>query len=103
MSIEDPLAEVPVGTTLVVRATFADTEGGTGVSTAVSFKFRLGIDGDVTTLSSPNGAIANPSENVWTCRFTVSAAGRWFVDAVSTAGLGAVASGHVIGVQSAFD
>lgn len=101
--LEEPLVEVPAGTDVVFRATFSDAEGGTGVSTACTWKFRNGVDGDVSTVSSPSGAITNPSENVWTCRHNLATAGRWFVECKSTAGLGATVSGHAIAYQSAFD
>ena len=103
MAIEEPIGTVDRREYAVVRATFADVTGGEGVVSAVTFRFRDGLDGDVVTISSPAGSITEVAPNVWTCRRQFTVAGRCFVEAEATAGLGAIVAGWVMVRPSAFD
>lgn len=103
MAIEEPIGTVDRREYGTVRATFADVTGGEGVASTVTFRFRDGLDGDVVTISSPSGAITEEAPNVWTCRRQYMVAGRCFVEAEATAGLGAIVAGWVMVRPSAFD
>jgi len=76
-----------IGDRPVVTATFADINGSTGVSTAVTFTVRTpaGIE---TAYTNTNPAVAATGSNVWTLTLPrLDTAGRWVVRAESTAGL----------------
>lgn len=62
----------------------------TAIATAVTVRVRK-PDGTVSTVSSPNAAIDNPSSNVWRYTFpdVLDQSGTWWVRVESTAGLAA--------------
>lgn len=101
--IEEPLGTVDRREYGTLRVTFADVTGGDAVASAVTFRFRDGLEGDVVEVESPAGSITEVSDNVWTCRHRFMVAGRCFVEAEATAGLGAIVAGWVMVRPSAFD
>lgn len=101
--IEEPLGTVDRREYGTLRVTFADVTGGEAVASAVTFRFRDGLEGDVVEVESPNGAITEEAPNVWTCRHRFMVSGRCFVEAEATAGLGAITAGWVLVRPSAFD
>lgn len=89
------LAPHDIGNRPVITAE-VDTKGLPGVSTAVTFTVTE-PDGTVTTASSPDPDIGNPSENVWTYQMSVlTQFGPHLIVAQTTAGVESLRRGSLL-------
>jgi len=82
-----PLGPFEVGQAPVITADVINLPGGTGVSTACSWRVK-DPEGAIVSVSSPHPSINNPDDNVWTYQMeTIDQEGIYWVKCQTTEGL----------------
>lgn len=96
------LGPFEIGQQPIIEATFTDISGGSGVATSVVFmvKTPAGVE---TSTPSPDGAISNPSPNVWLFTMPViTQSGKYHIRCKDAAGLTAAGEATLEVSKSAF-